>query len=159
MEPKGSPRVASKTFRVASHNAGVHVQSEVTFVHHVSTMSKSRLPTLPCFLLRFDFGPVHFFQITLFLFDHALTCNVPSCFYWQALLRRLHESVPMYVPASAGMPVPVCPMPTILGESIHLLGLRTTNHWATLSTTRHRAIHRHTQIKVNRKYASRSKGK
>ena len=127
MEHKGIAP-SSKMFGSASNNTGVHCQSEVNFIHHVSTVSRSRLPALPCFLLRFDSGPVRFFRISPLLFGHALTCNVPSCFYWQALLRRLHESVPMYVPASAGMPVPVCPMPTILGESIHLLGLRTTNH-------------------------------
>ena len=85
--------------------------------------------------------------------------SCPELFYWQALLRRLHRNVHMSVPASVGIPVSVCSMPTILSESIHLLGVHTNSHWATLYTTRHRAIHRHTEIKVSRKYASRSKGR
>jgi len=79
--------------------------------------------------------------------------SCPELFYWQALLRRLHRNVPMSVPASVGIPVSVCSMPTILSESIHLLGVHANSHWATLYTTRHRAIHRHTEIKVSRKYA------
>ena len=65
MERKGIA-TSSKMFGDASSNAGVHFQSEVNFVHHVSIVSRSRLPALP-FLLRFDFGPFTSFGYPLCL--------------------------------------------------------------------------------------------
>ena len=59
-KPNGSPRrqkpasrmerkgiaPSGKMFEVATSNAGVHFQLEVNFVHHVSTASRSDLPSL-----------------------------------------------------------------------------------------------------------------
>ena len=67
MAPSGS------MFRVASNNTSAHFQLDVKFVHHVSTVSRSHLPYLSCFLQRFDFGSVNFL--------HAIpvSCSVMPC--------------------------------------------------------------------------------
>ena len=123
MKRKGNA-TSSKMLGDASSNTGVHFQSEVNFVNHVSIMSRSRLPAPPCFLLRLNFGPFPSFGYP-FPVRSCPDMSCPELFYWQALLRRLHRNVPMSVPASVGRPVSVCSMHTILSESIRLLGLHT----------------------------------
>ena len=143
----------------------MHQAMQVYIFNRKSTLSIMCLPyqgvdyRLCLVLMRLDSGPVRFFRRSPSLFGHALTCHVLNCFIGKPYSVDYMEVVPMSVPASVGRPVSVCSMPTILSESIHLRGLHANSHWATLSTTRHRAIHRHTEIKVSRKYASRSKGK
>ena len=75
----------SANFGVASSNAGVHFQLQVNSVYHVSTVQRTQVQSLSCFLLRLEFVHAGFFSV--------LPCFAPSCsdqFYSQALLRRLH---------------------------------------------------------------------
>ena len=111
-------------FGDAPRNAGVQFQSEVNVVHHLSIASGSRPPALSFFSSGLTSTPFASFGYP-FPVRSCPDMSCPESFYWQALLRRLHGSVPMSVPASVGRPASVCSMPNILSESIRLLGLHT----------------------------------
>ena len=142
----------STNYGVASSNAGVHFQLEVNFVHHVSTVPRTQIPSLSCFLLRREFVHARPFPV--------LPCSALSCsdlFYSQAPTPSATWALcPCLCPHLSVCLCLSAPMPTILSESIDLLGLCASSHCAALTATSHRPIHRFPEIRASRKYASRA---
>ena len=145
-------------FRVASNNASVHFQLDVKFVHHVSTVPRSHLPYLSCFLQRFDFGSVNFLPAI------PCSCSVMprSVIFCYVLFAGPTPSATWKLCPCLCLPPSVClclsaSVHTIQSKRIDSIGLSGNSHWTALSAPHHRPINRPTEIRVSRKYANRPK--
>ena len=158
MEHKGIAP-SSKMFGVASSNAGLHFQMEST----VSTMCPpyQGITHSLCiiFLCSLTSVPPHLFPDPAFPVSSALLCHV---FRFPSFVRHTPSATWGLCPCLC-LPLSVClcqsaSKPTILSESMDLLGLHANSHWTALSTTHHRHRNNHLiEIEVSREYASRPK--